>query len=115
MSKLTTWSMICDGRNWSICREGRSQPLSPTTRSRNAGNRLVMRHRRQHDRAGRYLRAMADLDIAKDFRASADQNAVADLRVSVATGLAGAAERNTVQNRNIVLDDRRFADNRPVA
>ena len=53
---------------------------------------------------------MADLDVAEDLGAGADQHAAADLRVTVTAGLAGAAERHTVQDRHIVLDDGRLAD-----
>ena len=48
---------------------------------------------------------MADLDIAEDFRARADQHAVTDFRVAVAGLLAGAAERHALQDRDVVLDD----------
>ena len=53
---------------------------------------------------------MADFDIAENFGAGADHHAVADLRMAVAALLAGAAERHVVQHRDVVLDDRGFAD-----
>ena len=77
---------------------------------RHAGDGLVVRHRRQHDRAGGDARAMADLDIAENLRARADQHAVADLRMAVAGLLAGAAQRHALQDRDVVLDHRRLAD-----
>ena len=52
----------------------------------------------------------ADLDIAEDLGAGADQHAVADLGMAVAGLLAGAAERHVLQDRDIVLDHRRLAD-----
>jgi len=54
--------------------------------------------------------AVADLDVAQNLRAGADQHAVADLGVTVARLLARAAERNALQNRDIILDDTGLAD-----
>src|SRR5689334_5971027 len=48
---------------------------------------------------------MPDLDIAEDFRAGADQNAAANLWMTVLVLLAGAAERDAVQDRHVVIDD----------
>ncbi len=110
MSKLTTWSIVCDGSNWSIWRDGWSQPVSPTTRAGTPATVLLCGTGAKHHRAGRDLGAMADLDVAEDFRAGADQHAVADLRMAVAAGLAGAAERHAVQDRDVVFDDGRLAD-----
>src|SRR3954451_2420554 len=45
---------------------------------RNACHRLVVRYRGKHHRAGGDARAMANLDVAENFRAGADQNAVTD-------------------------------------
>ena len=47
---------------------------------------------------------MADLDIAEDLGARADQHAAADFRMTVAAGLAGTTERHAVQDRHIVFD-----------
>src|SRR4051794_35398732 len=63
-----------------------------------AGNRDVVRHRLDDDRAGGDARAMTDLDVAEDFCAGADQDAVTDLRMAVLVLLAGTAERDTVQD-----------------
>src|SRR5690606_8804968 len=57
-----------------------------------------------------HARATADLDIAEDLGAGADEDAAADLRMAVAALLAGAAERHPVQDRDIVLDHRGLAD-----
>ena len=53
---------------------------------------------------------MADLDIAEDLGAGADEHAVPDLGMAVAGFLAGAAERHVLHDRDIVLDHRRLAD-----
>ena len=47
---------------------------------------------------------MADLDIAEDLGARADQHATADLGMAVARLLAGAAQRHALHDRDIVLD-----------
>src|SRR6185503_163671 len=43
-------------------------------------------------------------DVAENFRARPDQHAAPDLRMTVLILLAGAAQRDAVQNRNIVVD-----------
>src|SRR6266478_3851040 len=47
---------------------------------------------------------MADLDVAENLRARPDQYAVADLGMAVLVLLAGAAQRDAVQDRDVVLD-----------
>ena len=69
-----------------------------------------MRDRLEHDRAGGDARAVTDLDIADDLRAGAQHDAAADFRMAVGVFLAGAAERDVVQDRDVVLDDRGLAD-----
>src|SRR5690606_11732690 len=56
------------------------------------------------------LRAMTDFDIAEDLGAGPDQHAIANLGVAVTAGLAGSAERDAMQDRDVVLDHRRLAD-----
>src|SRR5215470_14692959 len=51
---------------------------------------------------------MADLDIAEDFGARSDHHAVANLGMAVLILLAGAAEGNAVQDRDIVIDHGRL-------
>src|SRR5882672_11952244 len=63
-----------------------------------------MRHGLHHHGARGDAGAMADLDIAENFRAGADQYAVADFGMTVLVLLAGAAERDAVQDRNVVFD-----------
>src|SRR6266852_6962074 len=53
---------------------------------------------------------MADLDIAENFRAGPDQYAVADLGMAILVLLAGAAQRDAVQDRDIVFDHSGLAD-----
>src|SRR6202163_4420735 len=47
---------------------------------------------------------MPALDISEYFRARPDQYAVADLGMTVLVLLAGAAKRDAVQDRDVVLD-----------
>src|SRR5690606_17846569 len=75
--------------------------------------RLHRGNRLEHDGARRNARAGADLDIAKDLGAGADQHAVADLRMPVGALLAGTAECHAVQDRDIVADDGSLADDEP--
>src|SRR5262249_17804138 len=71
---------------------------------RNTGDRGVVRHRLENDRSGGDPRAVADFDIAEDFRAGADQYAVTDFWMAIARLLAGPAERHLLQYRHVVLD-----------
>ena len=93
-----------------MVRDGSAQPASPTILAGTPGDGDVVRHRLHHHRARGDARAMADLDIAENFRAGADQHAAADLRMAVLVLLAGAAERHAVQDRDVVLDHRGLAD-----
>src|SRR5437763_9177599 len=56
---------------------------------------------------------MPDLDIAENLGPGADHHAAADFRMAVLVLLAGAAERNAVQDRDVVVDHRGFADYEP--
>src|SRR6185295_10118413 len=76
---------------------------------RNTGHRRVVRHRLEHDRACSDARAMADLDVAEDLGARADQYAAADFRMTISRLLAGAAERHLLQDRHVILDHRGLA------
>ena len=75
-----------------------------------AGDGGVRRDIVEHHAAGADLGTGADFDAAEDFRAGADQHAGADDRMAVAGFLAGAAERDFMEDRDIVLDDRGFTD-----
>ena len=61
-------------------------------------------------RPRRYASAVADLDIAEDLGAGPDHNALANLRMTVAVLVAGAAQRHAVQKRDIVIDHRGLTD-----
>ena len=65
----------------------------------------------EHHGAGCDPRAMTHLDIAEDLGSGADEHAVADLGMTVAALLAGAAERHVLEHRHVVLDHRGRADN----
>src|SRR5262249_24066889 len=58
-----------------------------------------------HHRACGDARAMANLDIAENLGARSDHHAVANLRMAILVLLAGAAERDAMQDRDVVLDD----------
>src|SRR5260370_38470574 len=64
----------------------------------------VVRPGLPHHGAGGDAGTMADLDIAENFRAGPDQYAVADLGMAILVLLAGAAQRDAVQDRDIVFD-----------
>lgn len=77
---------------------------------RHAGHCRVVRHRAKHHGARRHARAMAHLDIAEHLGARRQQNAVPDFWMPVADFLAGAAERYALENRDVVADLGRLAD-----
>src|SRR5271165_7501540 len=66
----------------------------------------------QHDRAGGDAGMLADLDIAEDRGAGADDHAVPDLRVTVAVFLPAAAQGDVMQHGDVVADLRGFPDNK---
>ena len=65
----------------------------------------------EHHGTGCDPRAMTHLDIPEDFGSGADEHAVADLGMTVAALLAGAAERHVLEHRHVVLDHSGRADN----
>src|SRR6516162_3188880 len=75
----------------------------------NARDRHIVRNRFHHHGPGRNPRTMADLDIAEDLCAGADHHAMADLRMTILVLLAGPAERDAMENGDVVLDDRGLA------
>uniref|UniRef100_A0A0A9GDH9 Sat1 n=1 Tax=Arundo donax TaxID=35708 RepID=A0A0A9GDH9_ARUDO len=68
------------------------------------------RHVDEHHRPGADLRAGADPHVAEDGRAGADEHAVADLGVPVAHRLAGPAQRDVVEDGDVVAHDGGLAD-----
>ena len=69
----------------------------------------VVRHRLHDDGAGCDAGAMADLDITENLGPCSDQHTAADLWMSVLVFLAGTAESNAMQDRDVVFDDSGFA------
>ena len=87
-----------------MVRDGSAQPASPTILAGTPATVTLCGTGFDHHGAGGDARAMTDLDIAENFRARPDQHAVADLGMAVLVLLAGAAERDAVQDRDVVLD-----------
>ena len=77
---------------------------------RDAGDGAPRRYVMQHHAAGRHAHAIADLDIAEDLGAGTHHHARANLGVAVAALVASAPKRNAMQERAIVADHRRLAD-----
>ena len=91
-------------------RAGSAQPAVPTTCAGTPAT-VVLRGTGWSTTEPAATRAhCADLDVAEDLGAGADQHALPDLGVAVAALLAGAAERHVLQDRDVVLDHRRRAD-----
>jgi hypothetical protein len=76
-----------------MVREGSAQPASPITRAGTRGD--VVRHRLHYHRTLRDARAMANFDIAEDFRTGADHHALADLGMAVAVLAANSGRGST--------------------
>lgn len=77
---------------------------------RDARNGHVGRHVVQDDRSRADFRAFSDVDVSEKLRVCSEHNAVADFGMPVAGFVSGSAERYAVENRNVVPDFRRFAD-----
>ena len=93
-----------------MARDGSGQPASPTTLAGTPGPCDIVRYRLDDNRSRGNARAVANLDVAQDFRACADHYAAADFRMTVFVLLTGTAERHVMQNRDIIFDDGRLAD-----
>ena len=76
----------------------------------NADYRGMRRYMLQNDAAGTDFGTFADVDVAKNLRAGADEHATPDLRVAIAAFLTGPAQRNVLQHRDVVADDGGFAN-----
>ena len=72
-----------------------------------------MWHRVKHHRPCCNARAVPDLDIAEDLGARPDHHAAANFRMAIFVFLASAAERHAMEDRDVVVDDRGFADYQP--
>ena len=88
--------MIATGITYDSCRHSRHS--------------LAAGHIGKNNRTGRYTTILADANITKHFRTSANENTVSNLRMPVFLFLASPAKRHGVQHRNIVTDNRRFTD-----
>ena len=58
-------------------------------------------------------RPFPDRDVAEHFCAGRKQHAVADLGMAIAAFFAGSAERDVLEDRDVVADDRCLADDDP--
>ena len=58
------------------------------------------------------LRDEPDLDIAENLGARSNHHAAADFRMAILILLPGAAERDAVQDRDVVVDHRGLADHK---
>ena len=67
-------------------------------------------HRLQHHTAGTNLGTATNFNIAEHLGTGADHHAFTDLRMTVTMLLTGPAERDVLQDRDIVLDHRGLAD-----
>jgi len=63
--------------------------------------------------SGPNLGAVADADIAQDFRPGADENAVSNFRMTVAVLFSGSAKGNPMQQRHIVANVGGFPNDNP--
>src|SRR4029078_7459961 len=84
----------------------------PDDLGRHAGHGHIVRHRLYHHGTRSDPGAMTDFDIAEDFGARSDHDAMANLGMTILVFLARSAKRNAVQDRDIVLDPRRLAANK---
>src|SRR4051812_40172580 len=75
-----------------------------------ANDRGVVRNVAQHDRASAYAAVLTDGDIAENLRSAADYDIFFQSGMPFAVLLAGAPESDTLVERNVIADDRRFSD-----
>ena len=91
-------------------RDGSGQPASPMTRAGTPAT-VVLCGTGLSTTEPAAMRAQWPISILPRILAPAPINhAVADLRMAVASLLAGAAERHVLQDRHVVLDHRGLAD-----
>src|SRR5690606_7390168 len=75
-----------------------------------ADSRAMGRHVMQNHAARADAAVFADLDIAENLRAHADEYAAMDLGMPVAGLLARAAQRHGMKHRHVVTHHGRLAD-----
>src|ERR1044072_6414291 len=99
---------LCSGTRFVkqlVHRTGRlKEALVADDLGRNTSDRDGVLHRLHNDRPRCDARAMANLNVAENFRAGADHHAAANLGMAVLVFLAGAAERDVMEDRNIIVD-----------
>ena len=93
-----------------MSRAGSAQPAVPDHLGGDAGDSGLARHRMSTTEPAATREQSADLDIAEYLRAGGDHHASPHLGMAIAALLAGAAQRHALQNRDVVVDDRRRAD-----
>ena len=79
----------------------------------NTDCRTVLGNRFENDGTCRDLGVVADLERTEYLGSRTDHNAVAERRVTFAGVLAGTAEGDTLIERTVVADLRRFTDDNP--
>ncbi len=68
----------------------------------------------EHDRTGSYARVLSDRNVAENVGVVADEDAVAKSRMPLAVALAGAAQRDSLIERDVAAHNGRFADNNAI-
>src|SRR5271168_3808787 len=76
----------------------------------NTNHSGIIRHIAQHHRSGADTAVLANNDVAKHLRSSANHDVVADGRMTFAGFLARAAEGHALIERYVISDDSGFAD-----
>src|SRR5687767_5223926 len=78
--------------------------------ARNADDNGVRRHFTNHDRAGADAAVVADGERADDLGTGANDDVVAERRVALLATQARAPQRHALQQRDVLADLRRLAD-----
>ena len=94
----------------SISRAGSAQPEAPTIRAGTPATVTLGGTGLSTTEPAAMREQWAYFDIADDFRPCADQHAMANFWMAVATFVAGAAQRHAMQDRHVILDNRCRAD-----
>ena len=77
---------------------------------RYAGNGAVCVYTFEHNTARTNSRTLADGNVSEQLSVSADKNATADFRVTIAACFSSTSKRNAVQHRYVVTHDGGLAD-----
>ena len=95
---------------WSIVRAGSAQPASPTMRPGTPATVFFGGTGASTTEPAAIREHWPISILPQHLGARPDENAAADLGMPVAGLLAGAAERNVLEQRDVILDHRRHAD-----